>query len=171
MKVFPLDMQALANRLLRETQEARTAAAGQTASEGGWGFIDNSSEVPQLQPVDFATVQAVVNLVNPHVARLMGVEAMEVQVALVSREQASPLYAVRRVVIDLTDVTHVDSSGLNVLVQATWELAKRGIPLRVVASPDGIVRRLFAVARANELLAVFASLDDALAAPADEPGS
>lgn len=87
------------------------------------------------------------------------------------RRATSPLYAVRCVVVDLTDVTHVDSSGLNVLVQATWELAKRGIPLRIVASPDGIVRRLFAVAHANELLAVFASLDDALAAPADEPES
>ena len=67
---------------------------------------------------------------------------------------------VERIVIDLTGLSFIDSSGLRTLL-----LAKRGnLPVSVVLS-DGPVRRTFEVAGTLELLDIHERLEDALQAP------
>jgi anti-sigma B factor antagonist len=67
------------------------------------------------------------------------------------------------VVVDLAQVTFVDSSGLKALVQANRELGRRGIGFRVVSPADHAVRRIFEITQLTEPLNVVDSLDDALA--------
>ena len=71
--------------------------------------------------------------------------------------------SVRRVVVDLTDVTFLDSSALNALVQGQRELTERKIVFRVVSPADQNVRRIFEIAQLAVPLGVVDSLDDALA--------
>lgn len=71
--------------------------------------------------------------------------------------------AVRRVVIDLTSVTFLDSSALNALVHGRRALALREIDVRVVSPSDQVVRRLFEITQLTVQLGVVDSLADALA--------
>ena len=68
-----------------------------------------------------------------------------------------------RVVVDLSAVTFLDSSGINVLVSGKRALAESEIDLCVVTAPDGPVRRVFEITRLAGPLGVEDSLDDALA--------
>ena len=68
-----------------------------------------------------------------------------------------------RVVVDLSAVTFLDSSGLNALVSGQRALDGRGIGLRVVSPEDNPVRRVFEITQLTESLSVVASLSDALA--------
>jgi len=68
-----------------------------------------------------------------------------------------------RVVVDLSAVTFLDSSGLNVLVSGKRTLAESGVDLCVVTEPNGPVRRVFEITRLTGSLGVVDSLDDALA--------
>ncbi|WP_410673350.1 STAS domain-containing protein [Amycolatopsis sp. cmx-4-68] len=65
-------------------------------------------------------------------------------------------------VIDLSAVTFLDSTGLSVLAQA--QAAGRAIELRVVAPEDGMPRRAIALTGMESLLLVFPTLAAALAA-------
>ena len=69
----------------------------------------------------------------------------------------------RRVVVDLTAVTFLDSSGLNALVRSRRALDERQIALCVVAPAGTVVRRVFEITRLTDALAVVDSLDEALA--------
>jgi len=66
------------------------------------------------------------------------------------------------VIVDLTDVSFVDSSGLNVLLQTQRALAEHGSALRIVAPTTSVVRRVFEIANLTEPLNVVESQDDAL---------
>jgi anti-sigma B factor antagonist len=66
------------------------------------------------------------------------------------------------VVVDLTDVSFVDSSGLNALLQSQRALAERGSTLRIVAPTTSVVRRVFEIANLTDPLNVVDSRDDAL---------
>ena len=52
----------------------------------------------------------------------------------------------RHVVVDLTDVTYLDTSGLNALAGGRHDLDERGISMRVVTRRRGRASRLFDVA-------------------------
>jgi anti-sigma B factor antagonist len=67
------------------------------------------------------------------------------------------------VVVDLTEVTFLDSSALNTLVHCQRKLAEREIGLRVVSPADRVVRRVFEITRLIGPLNVVESLDDARA--------
>jgi anti-sigma B factor antagonist len=69
-----------------------------------------------------------------------------------------------QVVVDLTAVTFLDSSGINALLTGQRGLAARGTGFRVVA-PEGPVRRIFEVTQLVETLGVVDSVD-ATAPPA-----
>jgi anti-sigma B factor antagonist len=69
--------------------------------------------------------------------------------------------ASRLVVVDLTEVSFLDSSGLNVLVKAQRRLAPRGIALRVVVPSDHALRRVFEIARLEEQLQIVESAEEA----------
>jgi anti-sigma B factor antagonist len=68
-----------------------------------------------------------------------------------------------RVVVDLSAVTFLDSSGLNALVAGQRALEGRGIGLRVVTPEDNPVRRVFEITQLTESLSVVPSVQAALA--------
>jgi len=72
-------------------------------------------------------------------------------------------HSVRRVVVDLTDVSFLDSSALNTLVHGQRGLAQRQTEFRVVNPSDHAVRRVFEITQLAGPLSVVDSLDDALA--------
>lgn len=69
----------------------------------------------------------------------------------------------RRIVVDLSQVSFLDSSALNTLVGCQRAAAARQIQLRVVSPADRAVRRVFEIAHLIEPLGLVDSLDDALA--------
>jgi anti-sigma B factor antagonist len=69
---------------------------------------------------------------------------------------------VQRVVVDLSDVSFLDSSALNALVHCQRTLAEHEIDLRVVSPEDRVVRRVFEITRLIGPLNVVESLEDAL---------
>ena len=66
-------------------------------------------------------------------------------------------------VVDLCDVEFLDSSGVTVLVRARAVLGRDDREL-VVICPPGPVRRIFEVAGIVDLLALYASRDEAASA-------
>ena len=58
------------------------------------------------------------------------------------------------VVIDLSDVSFLDSSGLNALVQGRRTLAERDVAMTVVVPPEGTIRQVFEITRLTEALTV-----------------
>jgi anti-anti-sigma factor len=68
-----------------------------------------------------------------------------------------------RVVIDLSEVTFLDSSALNVFVHCQRDLAAKEIELRIVSPSDRVVRNVFEITQLTGPLSVVESLDDALA--------
>ena len=69
---------------------------------------------------------------------------------------------VHRVVVDLTEVTFLDSSALNALVHSQRELAENDIAFRIVSPADHAVRNVFDITHLTGPLSVVDSLDDAL---------
>ena len=69
----------------------------------------------------------------------------------------------RRVVIDLTEVTFLDSSALNALVHSQRNLAEHDVAFRIVSPSDHAVRSVFDITHLTGPLSVVESLDDALA--------
>jgi anti-sigma B factor antagonist len=68
----------------------------------------------------------------------------------------------RAVIVDLREVTFLDSSGLGTIVRGQRILGERGISLQIVAPPAGIVRRVFEITRLIESIPIVDSLDQAL---------
>lgn len=69
----------------------------------------------------------------------------------------------RDVVVDLTEVTFVDSTGLGVLVSARTRLTQRGGTLRLVVDSDRVLRT-FRISSLIRVFPIHATLDDALSA-------
>ena len=65
-------------------------------------------------------------------------------------------------VIDLCDVTFLDSSGVSVLVRARAMLGREERPLLIVC-PPGPARRIFELAGIDDLLELFETRDQAAA--------
>jgi anti-anti-sigma factor len=61
------------------------------------------------------------------------------------------------VVIDLSEVSFLDSSGLNALVQARRTLADREVAMTVVVPVDAAIRRVFEITHLTEPLTVIDS--------------
>ncbi len=70
----------------------------------------------------------------------------------------------RAVVVELTNVSFLDSSALNVLVRSQRHLADRGIPMSVVSPSGGAVHKVFEITRLAASLNVVDSLEVALRA-------
>ena len=67
-----------------------------------------------------------------------------------------------RVVVDLTEVTFLDSSALNAFVQSQQELTQRDVSFRIVSPVDQAVRNVFEITPLTVPLSVVESLDEAL---------
>lgn len=66
------------------------------------------------------------------------------------------------VVLDLSDVTFFDSSGLRVAIVAHRDLGEQDRRLAVVCTPEGHVRRTFALAGLADVLDLHPSREAAL---------
>jgi anti-sigma B factor antagonist len=66
------------------------------------------------------------------------------------------------IVIDLTKVSFLDSSGLNTLVQARRALDARQATMRLVVPADGAIRRVFEITHLTEALTVVDTREAAL---------
>jgi anti-sigma B factor antagonist len=73
-------------------------------------------------------------------------------------EQANPV----PVVVDLTEVTFLGSTGIAVLVDAHWQAAQSHIPFTIVVTPDGPVHRTLKTAGVDHHLTLTHDLDTAL---------
>ncbi|WP_171188660.1 STAS domain-containing protein [Ruegeria sp. HKCCC2117] len=68
-----------------------------------------------------------------------------------------------RVVLDLSDVDFIDSSGLGAIVASMKQLGKdRRLDL---AGPQPVVEKVFRLTRMDTVFRLFATLDDALSSP------
>ena len=68
-----------------------------------------------------------------------------------------------RLVLDLSEVTFIDSTALGTILKAAAQLEEGGTSLAVVA-PDGPVRRLLEMTNLTQRFRLFGTRDDALAA-------
>jgi anti-anti-sigma factor len=75
----------------------------------------------------------------------------------------------RGVVIDLTRVAFIDSSGIGLLIQAFCESEGSGW-LHIVIAPSSQVERVFTIAGVDRALPLFLSLDEAVEALALDRG-
>jgi anti-sigma B factor antagonist len=69
--------------------------------------------------------------------------------------------AARRVVVDLSEATFLDSAGINALLRCQRELARRDVALRVVSPVNGLVRKALEITNVVAQLGVVDSLEDA----------
>ena len=67
-----------------------------------------------------------------------------------------------RLVIDLCDVTFLDSSGLNALLRAKQALEEKSIVFHVVVRADSVVRRVFEITQLTASLSVVDTLEQVL---------
>jgi anti-anti-sigma factor len=56
-----------------------------------------------------------------------------------------------RVVLDLTDVSYIDSQGMMLLLEVASTLRARRAPLELVAPPGSVAARLLAVSHVDDL--------------------
>jgi anti-anti-sigma factor len=72
----------------------------------------------------------------------------------------------RRIVLDLSDVGHIDSAGIRLLFDLAGRLEERRLSLAIVAPSKSLLREVLEVVRLERVAAVVESLDDALRLPA-----
>jgi anti-sigma B factor antagonist len=68
----------------------------------------------------------------------------------------------QEILVDLSGVTYIDSSGIASLVEALQEAGKKGIGLGLVAVSDD-ARKVFELARLDKVFTIHSDLDTALA--------
>jgi anti-anti-sigma factor len=119
-------------------------------------------------------VRSTANILNIKEGREDGAQALElvgeldVASAPALRERLAEV-AIRGggpLVIDLSDLNFIDSTGLSVLLNAKRRLTRRGRGFAVVC-PPGHVRRILEVTQLVEALGCHGSREDALGAVAD----
>jgi anti-sigma B factor antagonist len=90
--------------------------------------------------------------------------AGELDLSTIPRMEGALLEQVRQrpaVVLDLSDLSFIDSSGISILLQASQQ--SNGTPMRVVIGPGSQVERIFRIAGVGKALRVFVDRDEALA--------
>lgn len=68
-----------------------------------------------------------------------------------------------RILLDLSDVAFIDSSGVGILVTAHRKATESGAQFGL-ASPSGTVARVFELTRTNRLLQIFPTVEEGVAA-------
>jgi anti-sigma B factor antagonist len=66
----------------------------------------------------------------------------------------------RTIVLDLTDVEFIDTSGVGVMLEARRQISEKNADLAVVAPPNSPARRLLELTELIEPLAVVDSIED-----------
>jgi len=88
------------------------------------------------------------------------VSAGEVGLELLAAMRATP--ARRCVVIDMRDVSFLDSCGLQMLLQTRNQATEEQLELFLVMGDDTIVRRMFAITGLDKLFAIHRRVGDGL---------
>jgi anti-anti-sigma factor len=89
------------------------------------------------------------------IAQLRGELDMETVDAIRARLAEAITSEATRLVVDLTNVTFMDSSGVELLYRLRAELAMRQMQLSLVLAPDALIRRTLEVSDGGaELLAL-----------------
>jgi anti-anti-sigma factor len=70
--------------------------------------------------------------------------------------------AARGLVLDLSQVTHMDSAGVRLLFDLAGRLDERRMDVTVVAPADSLLREVIEVVRLESVVAVAESVDEAL---------
>jgi anti-sigma B factor antagonist len=89
----------------------------------------------------------------------------ELDLSTIPRMQSAVMEQIsqrRAVLLDLTTLTFIDSSGIGVLIQACRE--SNGTPLGVVIGPGSQVERVFGIAGVDKVMPVYSDRKQALAA-------
>jgi anti-sigma B factor antagonist len=68
----------------------------------------------------------------------------------------------RAVVIDLTDTSYIDSSGISLIFDAAARLRNRKQELRLVVAPESFVAEVLRAVSMQESVAIDPAVDDAL---------
>lgn len=69
----------------------------------------------------------------------------------------------RGIVLDLSRVTYMDSTGLASVVAASRKAEERGQAMKLVLAPDGATRNAFSITQLDRILDVFGDVESALA--------
>jgi anti-anti-sigma factor len=101
------------------------------------------------------------------VVRLRGACTMEVSAQIGERLVALASEPIHLVVLDMSALDFIESTGLGGIVAGYVRARRNQGEVRVVAPPDAI-RDLLELTRLTQLLRVFETIDDALAAPLAE---
>lgn len=73
-----------------------------------------------------------------------------------------------QIVLDLTAVTFLDSTGLSAMVTALNRTRERGGSMSLVG-PSGVVRRVLAITELDRVFAIYDAVGDAVAAVTEGP--
>ena len=77
--------------------------------------------------------------------------------------------AASRVVVDLSEVVHLDSAGVRLLFDLAARLDERRHDLAIVVARDSLLREVVDVVRLDRVATVVDTVDDALRLPARPP--
>jgi anti-sigma B factor antagonist len=99
-----------------------------------------------------------------HVIAMRGELDLATAPRLCVRIDAARRAGSRRLLVDLSTADFCDSTGLRALIGSRREVVAGGGQMVVVVAEDSAVGRMFALAGAHELLAVFEDTGSALAA-------
>ena len=69
----------------------------------------------------------------------------------------------RRIVLDLTGLTYMDSAGVGELVAGHKRALDRAAVMKVVVSEDGLIQRIFAITGLARAVELFTDVDEAVA--------
>jgi len=100
---------------------------------------------------------------RPNVLPLEGEIDLHVSPRIASSLQAMISAKPKQVVVDLSKVSYIDSSGLAVLIEGMQNMAAYGGKLALAGLQDG-VRPIFEIARLDQVFQIFPDVDAALAA-------
>jgi anti-sigma B factor antagonist len=99
---------------------------------------------------------------SPHVIPLKGEIDLHVCPRIVRSLAGVTAKRPKHIVVDLTEVTFVDSSGLAVLINGMQDVQQYGGKFAIVGLQEN-VRPIFEIARLDQVFQIFPTVDDALA--------
>src|SRR6476469_3396358 len=99
---------------------------------------------------------------SPHVVPLRGEIDLHVSPGIELSLAGVTAKRPAHIVVDLTEVTFVDSSGLAVLIHGMQDVQKYGGKFAIVGLQE-TVRPIFEIARLDQVFQIFPTVDDALA--------
>lgn len=100
---------------------------------------------------------------RPNVLPLEGEIDLHVSPTIAASLRAMVQEKPKQLVVDLSRVTYIDSSGLAVLIEAMQNVAQYGGSFALAGLQDG-VRPIFEIARLDQVFRIFEDVDAALAA-------